>query len=378
MKTLIITNDFPPRDGGIQTFVFEMAQRFNPQDVIVMTSHYDGDTEFDSTLPYLVIRTKTTVLVPNKRARTLAEKIIAEHGVTSVVFGAAAPLALLAPALRKVGVTRMVAITHGHEAGWAITPVTRQLIRRIGNSVNHMTYLGDYTRSKIAPVLSPDAQSRMVQLTPGVDPEIFHPRNRELAESMRNQLGIGQRPVVVCVSRLMKRKGQDALIAAFPKILESVGDAVLVIVGGGAYKDALVKQAKRSSAHSSIIFAGKVPFNELPAWYAVGDVFAMPCRTRNAGWDVEGLGIVFLEASATGLPVVAGDSGGAPDAVLDGQTGMVVSGRNSEEVSQTIVRLLQDPNLRTTMGAAGREWVMKQWTWSHSYDILSSLLTQDA
>ena len=147
-------------------------------------------------------------------------------------------------------------------------------------------------------------------------------------QQVRARLGLTDRPVVVCVSRLVPRKGQDTLIRALPEIRRRVPDAALLIVGGGPYRATLEKLARQTGVERDVVFTGSVPSAELPAHYAAGDVYAMPCRTRNRGLDVEGLGIVYLEASATGLPVVAGDSGGAPDAVREGETGYVVRGRD--------------------------------------------------
>ena len=153
---------------------------------------------------------------------------------------------------------------------------------------------------------------------------------------LRARYGLGRRPVIVCLSRLVPRKGQDMLIRALPIIRERIDGAALVIVGNGPHRDDLQKLAQRYDVTDHVVFTGGVPGDELPAHHAMADVFAMPCRTRGAGLDVEGLGIVFLEASATGIPVVAGDSGGAPEAVLDGETGFVVDGRNLTEITDTI------------------------------------------
>ncbi|EDY52517.1 glycosyl transferase, partial [Streptomyces clavuligerus] len=176
----------------------------------------------------------------------------------------------------------------------------------------------------------------------------------------------------VCVSRLVPRKGQDTLIRALPAILAKVPDTVLLIVGGGPYEKELRALADNTGVAASVRFTGAVPWAELPAHYGAGDVFAMPCRTRRGGLDVEGLGIVYLEASATGLPVVAGDSGGAPDAVLDGETGWVVRGGSPEESADRIVALLQDPELRRRMGERGRRWVEEKWRW----DLLAGTLRE--
>ncbi|MGW7300373.1 glycosyltransferase family 4 protein [Streptomyces sp. NPDC054829] len=378
-KTLIVTNDFPPRPGGIQAFLHNMALRLDPERLVVYASTWKRGREgaeataaFDAEQPFTVVRDSTTMLLPTPRVTRRAVGLLREHGCTSVWFGAAAPLGLMAPALRKAGARRLVATTHGHEAGWAQLPASRQLLRRIGDSTDTITYLGEYTRSRIAGALSPEAASRMVQLPPGVDEKTFHPGSG--GAEVRARLGLTDRPVVVCVSRLVPRKGQDTLILAMPRILAKEPDAVLLIVGGGPYEQDLRKLAEDTGVAGSVRFTGSVPWSELPAHYGAGDVFAMPCRTRRRGLDVEGLGIVYLEASATGLPVVAGDSGGAPDAVLDGETGWVVRGGSPSQAADRITALLGDPELRRRMGERGREWVEEKWRWDLLAEKLRTLL----
>ncbi|MFD3615661.1 glycosyltransferase family 4 protein [Streptomyces sp. NPDC058676] len=378
-KTLIVTNDFPPRPGGIQAFLHNMALRLDPERLVVYASTWKGGREgaeasaaFDAEQPFTVVRDSTTMLVPTPAATRRAVGLLREHGCTSVWFGAAAPLGLMAPALRKAGAERLVATTHGHEAGWAQLPAARQLLRRIGESTDTITYLGEYTRSRIAAALTPDAAGRMVQLPPGVDEKTFHPASG--GAEVRARLGLTERPVIVCVSRLVPRKGQDTLILAMPRILAAEPDAVLLIVGGGPYEKELRRLAHETRVAGAVRFTGAVPWAELPAHYGAGDVFAMPCRTRRGGLDVEGLGIVYLEASATGLPVVAGDSGGAPDAVLDGETGWVVRGGSAEEAAERILVLLQDAELRRRMGERGRAWVEEKWRWDLLAEKLRTLL----
>ncbi|MER7573153.1 glycosyltransferase family 4 protein [Streptomyces sp. NPDC057806] len=378
-KTLIVTNDFPPRPGGIQAFLHNMALRLDPERLVVYASTWKRGQEgaeataaFDADQPFTVVRDSTTMLLPTPRVTRRAVGLLREHGCTSVWFGAAAPLGLMAPALRKAGAERLVATTHGHEAGWAQLPASRQLLRRIGDSTDTVTYLGEYTRSRIATALSPAAARRMAQLPPGVDEKTFHPGSG--GPEVRARLGLTDRPVIVCVSRLVPRKGQDTLILAMPRILAKEPDAVLLIVGGGPYERDLRKLAHETRVADSVHFTGAVPWSELPAHYGAGDVFAMPCRTRRRGLDVEGLGIVYLEASATGLPVVAGDSGGAPDAVLDGETGWVVRGGSPEQAADRIVTLLGDAELRRRMGERGREWVEEKWRWDLLAERLKDLL----
>ncbi|MFJ8182088.1 glycosyltransferase family 4 protein [Streptomyces sp. NPDC096105] len=378
-KTLIVTNDFPPRPGGIQAFLHNMALRLDPERVVVYASTWKRTREgveataaFDAEQPFTVVRDRTTMLLPTPAVTRRAVVLLREHGCSSVWFGAAAPLGLMAPALRRAGAERIVATTHGHEAGWAQLPVARQLLRRIGESTDTITYLGEYTRSRIARALTPEAAARMVQLPPGVDEKTFHPGSG--GDEVRARLGLTDRPVVVCVSRLVPRKGQDTLIRAMPAILAAEPGTVLLIVGGGPYEKDLRRLAADTGVADSVRFTGPVPWSELPAHYGAGDVFAMPCRTRRGGLDVEGLGIVYLEASATGLPVVAGDSGGAPDAVLDGETGWVVPGDSPSRTADRVTTLLADPELRRGMGRRGREWVEEKWRWDLLADQLRTLL----
>ncbi len=255
-----------------------------------------------------MVRDPSRIMLPTPAVTTRSVAIAKEMGCDTVWFGAAAPLGLMASSLkRRAGVRRTVASTHGHEVWWAKAPVTRQLLHRIGETNDVLTYLGEYTRSQVAPALSPAAAARMVQLTPGVDTEAFHPSVD--GRPVREMYGLGDRPVVVCVSRLVERKGQDTLVRALPLIQESVPDAAVLLVGDGPMRDTLVRLAAELGVSADVVFAGAKPWVELPPYFAAGDVFCMPTRTRKAGFEVEGLGIVYLEASASGLPVVAGDSG---------------------------------------------------------------------
>ncbi len=360
-KVLIVTNDFPPRAGGIQSFVHALAVRLPAGSVSVYAPAWEGAAEFDAALPFPVERHPTSLMLPVPSVARRAARLLDRGGCDTVLFGAAAPLGLLAPTLRRAGARRLVAVTHGHEAGWAVLPVARSLIRRIGDSVDTVTYLGEYTRVRLARALSPAAAARMARLAPGVDSGAFRPGVGGAA--IRERLGLGGRPVVICVSRLVPRKGQDTLIRAWPDVLAAIPDAALLLVGGGPDAGRLRRLASGLGVAGSVIFAGSVPWAELPAYYDAGDVFAMPCRTRRHGLDVEGLGIVYLEASAAGLPVIGGDSGNAPDAIRAGETGYVVSGRSRAEVADRVVHLLADPAGARAMGEKGMAWVDQEWRW---------------
>jgi phosphatidyl-myo-inositol dimannoside synthase len=369
-RTLIVTNDFPPRQGGIQSFVHGLAARLPPATVTVYAPAWDGAAEFDARQPFPVIRHPTSLMLPLPAVSRRAAAIAREHGCDAVLFGAAAPLGLITPVLRRAGVTRAVALTHGHEAGWAALPGARALLRRIGDEVDVVTYLGEYFRVRLARVLSPEAAKRMVQLTPGVDVTFFrHPAGGEVVKA---RLGLADRPVVVCVSRLVRRKGQDTLIRAWPRVRAEVSDAILLLVGDGPYARSLRRLARQLGVSDAVVFTGPVPWPELPGYYDAANVFAMPCRTRRAGLDVEGLGIVYLEASATGLPVIGGTSGGAPDAVLEGESGYVVS--DVAGTAARVTELLTDPSKAREMGGKGLAWVNREWRWELAAARLATIL----
>ena len=394
-KVLIITNDFPPRSGGIQSFVHALAIRLPPERVVVYAPAWSGAAEFDARQPFAVVRHPTSLMLPVPSVARRATGILAEHGCDAVLFGAAAPLGLLAPRLRRAGADRIVALTHGHEAGWAALPGARALLRTIGEHVDVLTYLGEYFRIRLASALTPAAASRMVRLAPGVDTGSFRPGAGGAA--IRAKLGIEpQVPVVLCVSRMVPRKGQDTLISAWQKVLARLRDAeherpggpgeshryaahrppqpALLLVGDGPYAARLRQRVRREELGDSVIFAGPVPWDELPAYYDAGTIFAMPCRTRRGGLDVEGLGIVYLEASASGLPVIGGDSGGAPDAILPGETGYVVGGRDEAALTDRLLGLLNDPEGAATMGEKGVAWVDREWRWDIVVARLAEIL----
>jgi phosphatidylinositol alpha-1,6-mannosyltransferase len=399
-RTLIVTNDFPPRQGGIQSFVHELALRLDPDKLTVYAPRWEGDAAFDAAQPFEVVRHPTSLMIGGPGVRRRAAELARSRRAEVVIFGASAPLGLITPVLRKAGVRRAIAITHGHEAGWAALPGARQLLRRIGDRTDVMTYLGEYFRVRVAGALRPAAAARMARLHPGVDAGAFRP-HPEGRQAVRDRYGLAGRPVVVCVSRIVARKGQDTLVRAWPSVLARVPEAALLVVGGGKHATAVAELSRRlglatwppagparsntaasgpatsdtgasgiATARSSVYFTGPVPQGELLAHYAAGDVFAMPCRTRRAGLDVEGLGIVYLEASAAGLPVVGGDSGGAPDAILEGETGYVVGGRDVQALADRLAALLLDPSHAKAMGEKGRAWVERDWNW----DLVASRL----
>ncbi len=377
-RVLLVTNDFPPRPGGIQSYLEEFVRRLSgggAHQITVYAPRWKGADAFDDAARatgYQVVRHPGTLMLPGPAVDARMCRLIAEQGIETVWFGAAAPLALLAQRARAAGAARVLASTHGHEVGWSMLPVGRSVLRRIGADTDVVSYVSHYTRRRFASAFGPAAA--LEHLPPGVDTERFRPDPAARA-ALRDRYRLGDRPTVVCVSRLVPRKGQDMLIRALPLIRQRVDGAALVIVGGGPYLARLRQLARRCGVSGHVTFTGGVLFAELPAHHALGDVFAMPCRTRGAGLDVEGLGIVFLEAAAAGVPVVAGRSGGAPETVLDGKTGLVVDGRSVEQIGDAVAGLLADPDRAAAMGAAGRDWATANWRWDSLAARLAGLLS---
>ena len=374
-KVLCITNDFGPRAGGIETFVIGLIERMPRGTVVVYTSSQKGSEPFDKrwldNFGVVVIRDKATILLPTFRVGRAVRNVLRENEIERVFFGAAAPLGLLAAGLRKAGAKKIIALTHGHEVWWAKVPPFNFAIRRIGQSVDTLTYLGSFTKNAISKALSSEAKARMVRIAPGIDVDHFSPQPS--AFELRKELGLSDKKVLVSVGRLVHRKGQDFLIEALPAIIKNVPDAHLLFVGEGPYREHLESLVEKYAVGDHVTFIGRVQYSELPRYISVGDVFAMPSRSRLAGLEVEGLGIVYLEASACGLAVIGGKSGGAPDAVLEGETGYAVDGLSADAIAERAIELLLDPAKSAAMGARGREWVVNEWnwqSWSKSFNAL--------
>jgi phosphatidylinositol alpha-1,6-mannosyltransferase len=366
---LCITNDFGPRAGGIETFVIGLIERLPRSRVIVYTSAQDNSHAYDrkwlEDYGVEVVRDKAKILLPTHGVAYCVKALVRERDISTVFFGAAAPLGLLSRGLRKAGVKHIVALTHGHEVWWSkVWPFTMAM-KFISRHVNHLTYLGEYTRSAIARSITDQAAANMVKIAPGIDTDHFSPQD---ASELRRELGLTDKKVIVSVGRLVHRKGQDVLIEAMPSIIKEVPEAHILMIGEGPYRSYLETRVKTLGLQERVTFIGRIQYAELPRYICAGDLFVMPSRSRLAGLEVEGLGIVYLEASACGLPVIAGNSGGAPDAVLAGKTGLVVEGSKKEAVASAVVELLLDPKRSHAMGLAGREWIIQEWRW----DIWSS------
>jgi len=376
-KTLFVTNDFGPRAGGIETFIIGLIERLPKSSIIVYTSAQEDTSAYDAdwlnNFGVEVIRDKSKILLPTPRVNRAVARIVKERTIKTIAFGAAAPLGWMSSTLRKAGAERIVALTHGHEVWWAKVFPFNLMMRRIGSTTDCLTYLGEFTRTAISKALTTKSASAMQKIAPGIDIEHFKAAD---ASALRHSLGLTEKKVIVSVGRLVHRKGQVFLIESMPQILKQVPDAHLLLVGQGPYREHLEKLVRKHSIENNVSFIGRIQYKDLPGYICVGDIFAMPSRSRFAGLEVEGLGIVYLEASACGLPVIAGESGGAPDAVIEGVTGFVVDGTNTEQIAKRAIQLLLDEKLRISMGSAGRAWIEKEWRWQIWASKFSDLLAR--
>lgn len=364
-KILCITNDFGPRAGGIETFVIGLIESAPKGSIIVYTSSQEGSDSYDQqwleNFGVEVIRDRAKILLPTPRVAHNVNKLVRTRKIEKAFFGAAAPLAILSKGIRRNGVRKIIALTHGHEVWWAKLWPFSLAISFIGKNVDHLTYLGEFTRTEISKALSSKATSSMVKIAPGIDTDHFAPTLD--GAKLRKELGLESKKVIISVGRLVHRKGQDLLIQSLPEILKSIPSAHLVLVGEGPYRSHLEKLIEDLQIRESVTLIGRIQYRDLPRYFCVGDIFVMPSRSRLAGLEVEGLGIVYLEASACGLPVVAGKSGGAPDAVIEGVTGVTVDGTSVTQISDAVIAALKNPEKSRAMGEAGRKWIYDKWRW---------------
>jgi phosphatidylinositol alpha-1,6-mannosyltransferase len=357
-RTLVVANDFPPRFGGVQQYVYNLVSNLPPDKITVFAPRWAGWREHDEALPFRVVRYPGRHVVPLRDARERVLSLARETGAEVALLASGLPVMGHASTLRAAGMPSVV-ITHGVEFWAATLPGSRQMMHRWLEPASRVTVISDYIRRRVAPVVPAGVPVSLCP--PGVDVERFNPSVSGAA--IRERFGLGDRPVVVCVSRLVTRKGQDILIRAMTHIRRAHPEAVLIIVGEGSYRSKLESLAAEAPP-GSVIFAGGVSADELSQFHASADVFAMPCRSRLGGLEVEGFGIVFMEAAATGKAVVAGNSGGAAEAVAHGETGLVVDGTDVGAVAAAVGELLSDPERARSMGVAGRQRAVEAYAWT--------------
>jgi phosphatidylinositol alpha-1,6-mannosyltransferase len=344
MPSLLVTNDFPPKVGGIQSYLYELWRRLPATDTTVYTTAYDGARAWDAQQAFRVERSPKSLLLPTRALAKDVDALAKEVRADVVFLDPMLPLAAIGP---RLGAAPYVVIAHGAEITvWGRIPGAAALARRVLRGAAGVVAAGGYPAAQAARVAR--RQLRGVVVPPGVDTDRFRPVAEPARAATRARYGLDPaRPLVLGLSRLVPRKGFDVVIDAVGRL----AGVQLAIAGSGRDRARLERRARgRRDVH----FLGRVPDADLAALYASSDVFAMCCRARWGGLEAEGFGIVFLEAAACGVPSVAGRSGGSHEAVVDSETGFVVAPRDVAAVADAIARLCGDPAERTRMGAAAR------------------------
>ncbi|MEU6748924.1 glycosyltransferase family 4 protein [Spirillospora sp. NPDC046719] len=361
-RTLVLSGHFPPESGGVQTFTWELVRRLPADRVVVVAPARAGAAGFDAGVGFPVVRRRGYLLVRGLR------RLVERYGIDAVWITAVAPFGLYAPLVRAAGVGRLIGSTHGQELGWFRAPPTRAALRAAVRSFDALTYLSPATLPGLREAVGD--RTRLVQMAGAVDTARFRPGLD--GSRVRWRHGLGKGPVVLSVARLVRRKGHDVLLRAWRDVVRRRPDARLVIVGDGPMRARLAEAARRAAG--TVTLAGTVSAADLPYYYAAADVFALPCRDARRGLQTEGLGLSVLEASAAGVPVVVGRSGGSPEALVDGRTGVLVDAEGPDELALVLHRLLAEPGRAAAMGAAGREWVCGGWSWDAAAARLAALL----
>ena len=364
-RHLLVTNDYPPKIGGIQNYLWELWRRLPPDDVIVHTTPYKGAAEFDAQQEYVVVRSREPWLLPNPILAKRVDSLADQYSADLVLIDPAVPAGLIGPHLRHpYGV-----VLHGAEVTIpGRIPVSRQLLSRVLDKSVGVIAAGGYPASEAERAIGRALPTTVIP--PGVDVDRFVPLSDADRAAARVRLGLPRSgPLVVSVSRLVPRKGMDTLIRASVEIQRRHPEVTVAIAGKG--RDTKRLAALIAELDAPVRLLGRVDDADMPALYGCGDVFTMLCRTRWAGLEQEGFGIVFLEAAAAGVSQVAGRSGGAHEAVVHGSTGLIVDNPdNVAEAATAIADLLSNPPLRAEMAAAGRQRAVSEF----SYDVLSQRL----
>lgn len=365
MKHLLVTNDFPPKIGGIQSLLWEWWRRLPADSFAVLTSPYDGADRFDAEQPFLVERTREPVLLPHPFMVRRVNEFADRFGADLVVLDPALPLGLIGPSLRLP----YDVVLHGAEVTVpGRIPGSRHVLGHVLRRARHVIAAGGYPAAE-----GERAAGRALPVTvvpPGVDTERFRPLDTAARAEVRRRFDLPvDAELVVSISRLVPRKGFDTAIRAVAELRRERPDLVLAIAGGG--RDDARLRALAAELDAPVRFLGRVAHDDLPGVYGCADLFTMLCRNRWGGLEQEGFGIVFVEAAACGVPQIAGDSGGAAEAVEDGRTGIVVRDPSDHRaVARRIAELLDDAPRRAAMAAASRERAVTEF----SYDVLAARL----
>lgn len=365
MKHLLVTNDFPPKIGGIQSLLWEWWRRLPSDSFAVLTSPHPGAAQFDAAQSYRIERTKEPVLLPHPWMVQRINSMAKDFGADFVVLDPALPLGLVGPSLHLP----YMVVLHGAEVTVpGRLPGSKQVLGHVLRGAEHVIAAGGYPSREGDHAAGKELPTTIVP--PGVDTDRFVPLTHEQRSAARAKFGLhDDDEIVLGISRLVPRKGFDTVIRAVAQLAAHRPKLKLVIASTGRDEDRLKKLAAELKA--PVVFLGRVMHDDLPLLYGCADVFSMMCRNRWGGLEQEGFGIVFVEAAACGVPQIAGDSGGAAEAVLDGVTGYVMA--NPTDVAGLAARIdsvLSDDKLRMSMATASRQRAIDEF----NYDVLATRL----
>jgi phosphatidylinositol alpha-1,6-mannosyltransferase len=369
VPSLLVTNDFPPKHGGIQSVLWELWRRLPASETTVLTTPFRGSRVWDAEQDFRIERTRRPVLLPTPFVRRDVDELAREVAADVIFVDPMLPLGEIGPRLDSAP---YVVIAHGAEVSmWGRVPPLNLFARRVLRDAAGVLAIGEYPlRESLAVACGP---LPALVVPPGVDAGRFTPSDAETRAVTRKRFGLDpDRPVVLGLSRLVRRKGFDVLIRAVARL----GDEVQLAIGG-AGRDERRLRSLAASERVPVHFLGRIDDADLPAVYGSADVFAMLCRDRWRGLEAEGFGIVFLEAAACGVPQIAGRSGGAHEAVSDGETGFVVEPDDVDAVRQAIARLVDDEALRARMGAAARRRAVEEFSYERLVARLAPLARGD-
>lgn len=357
MRLLVVTNDFPPTVGGIENYIYSLVRRWPADDVVVLTRAVDGSDAFDSEQSFEIVRVRVNVLLPGPGLVQKARKLIVDRNIEAVHFPSVLPLGLMG---RPLGAPYVLSVHGGEFLLASRLPLVSKVLRSVCGSAAVILPESTFSYRLVGRVLGESVPRR--RLTCGVDVDRYRPGAVEPVD-------VGSAgPVIICVSRLVPRKGPRTLLRALPRVKERFKDAHLLIVGDGPDRRQLEELAKVLGVSGSVTFAGSQPWERIPAYLAAADVFALPTRSRFFGTETEGLPLVYVEAAAAGLPMIGGDAGGVSDAVRQDETGFIVDGRRPEQVAEALLRLLQDPELAARMGKAARTMAEEEFSWDALFE----------
>ncbi len=360
-RTLFVTNDFPPRIGGAQSYYWGVIRTLDPSEVAILAPAHIDAAAFDATHPYTVVRASTSVLWPTNAMLHTVEQMAEREGAELIQLGHPLPAGLLGPRLRqRHGIPYVVFLGGAEVTLPGVVPGVNNMLRHVLGNAAMLLTVSEYTAAEARKQTAGQVPAEV--LRPPLLVDDFVPADGDEAASLRERLGVdGQ--LVVCVGRLVPRKGQDKLVDALALLRSEFPRLHLVVIGEGRLATGLYDRAQKRGVGERVHLTGALTDKAMKEWLRAADVFASPCRSRWGGLEVEGFGIVFAEAALAGLPVIAGHSGGAPEAVIQGETGLVVDGTSSQQVAAALASILRrTPDQRREMGAKGRDLALARHT----------------